>query len=218
MGYLEDFQKPLDRNDLRKFVQLWEEYCASDTVDLQEWLDILKAIKKSDLVKSVGPYMEAALSLWETIQTQDRAYDILALIVDLQTTNSPKLTQIVQDELEKRYGNYPDFAKRLRLVGFRPGESIAGVITAYELLEKLVEKNFVYHAGGWGTGEVIKISPIREEVTIDFEISPFPRRFPFKTPLKRLFLFLKSIFMCNVLPNPTHWKPSHEKTPLASCA
>lgn len=186
MGYLEDFQKPLDKNDLRKFFQLWEEYCASDAIDLQEWLDILKAIKKSELVKSIGPYIEAALPLWETVKDQEKAYQIFALLVDLQTTNSPKLTQMVYSELEKRYGQTPDFAKRLRLVGFRQGESVAGVITAYELLEKLVEKHFVYHAGGWGAGEVIKTSPIREEVTIDFENLSVPKTISFQNAFKTL--------------------------------
>lgn len=202
MGYLEDFQKPLDRNDLRKFVQLWEEYCASDTVDLQEWLDILKAIKKSDLVKSVGPYIEAALPLWETIKDQSKGYDIFALLVDLQTTNSPKLAQMIQSQLEQRYGKNLDFAKRLRLVGFRPGESVAGVVTAYELLEKLVEKNFVYHAGGWGTGEIIKISPIREEVTIDFENLTVPKTLSFQNAFKALIPFSQEHFLVQRFAKP----------------
>lgn len=215
MGYLEDFQKPLDRNDLRKFVQLWEEYCSSDTVDLQEWLDILRAIKKSELVKSVGPYIEAALPLWETIRGQDKAYEIFALLVDLQTTNSPKLTQMVHQELEQRYGKVPEFAKRLRLVGFRPGETVTGSVTAYELLERLVEKKFVYHAGGWGTGEVIKTSPIREEVTIDFENLTVPKTLSFQSAFKTLVPLPEEHFYVQRFAKPDAFEAFARENPVA---
>lgn len=214
MGYLEDFQKPLDKNDLRKFFQLWEEYCASDVVDLQEWLDILKSIKKSDLVKSVGPYIENALPLWETVKDQDKAYEIFALLVDLQTTNSPKLTQIVQRELESRYGKTADFAKRLRLVGFRPGESVVGVVTAYELLERLVEKQFVFHAGGWGAGEVIKISPIREEVTIDFENLTVPKTLSFQNAFKTLIALPETHFLVQRFAKPDEFEAFAREHPV----
>ena len=28
---------------------------------------------------------------------------------------------------------------------------------------------FVYHTSGWGTGEIMEISPVREQVAIEFE-------------------------------------------------
>ena len=54
MGYLEDFQEQLEKNNFHKFFQLWEEYCTSDTVDPQEFIALLKAVKKSESGESLA--------------------------------------------------------------------------------------------------------------------------------------------------------------------
>ncbi len=175
MGYLEDFQEQLDKNDFHKFFQLWEEYCTSDTVDPNEFITLLKAVKKSEMADSFGQYVETALPLWKTIQDTKGSNEVLRLIIDLQTTNSPTLADTAYAYLEAKFGKDADFAKRIRLIGLRAPAGLnklpdfRGAISQYELLAHLHVGNFVFHAGGWGTGEIVEVSLVREETVIEFE-------------------------------------------------
>src|SRR5947208_2852492 len=101
MGYLEDFQEQLDKNDFRKFFQLWEEYCTAESVDPAELMDLLTAIKKSEMAKTFGQYVETALPLWQTITDEEASYQVLRLLIDLQNTNSQVLGDLVYSVLEK---------------------------------------------------------------------------------------------------------------------
>lgn len=169
MGYLEDFQEQLDRNDFRKFFQLWEEYCTADKADSEELIELLRMIKKSEMAKSFGQYVETALPLWQTISESEPSYQVLGLLMDLQNTNSPMLGEVAYRALEARHGSDPDFQKRLRIVGLRTRENFQNSLSAYELLAHLGQGKFVHHPGGWGAGEVMEVSSIREEVVIEFE-------------------------------------------------
>lgn len=93
MSYLKDFLAQIENNDFSKFMQLWEEYCTSDTVDVEEFLDLLKAVKNSDFGKLFGMYIETSLPLWQTIQEEEASYAVLRLLIDLQNTNSPLLAE-----------------------------------------------------------------------------------------------------------------------------
>src|SRR5262245_2764902 len=97
---------------------LWEEYCTCDSVDLEELTGILKSVKGSEFAKVFGQYVEALLPLWGTV-TGDESYAILSMIVDLQTTNSPRLANLAIEALKKRYGEDKDFQDKLRIVGLR---------------------------------------------------------------------------------------------------
>lgn len=173
MGYLEDFQEQLDRNNFHKFFQLWEEYCSGEEVDSAEFTALLKAIKRSEMAPTFGPYAATALPLWEAIADSAASYEVLRLIVDLQTTNSPLLREIATTALQTRHGSEPDFLRRMRRVGLQEATGMAagfqGAISYYELLTHLLKGNFVFHAGGWGAGEIMEVSPVREEVVIEFE-------------------------------------------------
>lgn len=169
MSYLEDFQKQLDRNDFRKFFQLWEEYCTADSADVDELVDVLQAIKKAEMAKTFGQYVETALPLWQTITDEEGSYRVLGLLIDLQTTNSDLLRDVTLAALEKRHGRDPEFQKRLKLVGMRPQGQFQSAVNAYELLAHMAKGKFVFHAGGWGAGEIVDVSSIREEVVVEFE-------------------------------------------------
>ncbi len=168
MSYLEDFEEQIAKNDFQKFFRLWEEYCNGDT-DPVELIRVLKLIKGSDVASMFGAYVETALPLWEAITDEAQAYEVLRLLMDLQTTDNAKMADTATQALQKRYGTLKEFPNYMRLIGLRARQSFQGAISHFELLLHMKEGNFVLHTSGWGTGEIMQVSPVREEVGVEFE-------------------------------------------------
>lgn len=169
MSYLEDFKTQINNRDFAKFMMLWEEYCTSDSVETEEFVQLLQSIKNSDFAKKFGTYIETALPLWKTFQDENDSYLVLRHLIDLQTTNTPLLGDLALDAVTKRYGNQPEFNERLRIVGLRSRENFQGSLSNYDLLSHMQQGKFVFHNGGWGTGEIIDVSTVREQMAIEFE-------------------------------------------------
>ena len=169
MSYLEDFKNHLESRDLAGFTQLWEEYCTSDQVDTEEFTSILKEIKSSELAKMFSPYMETALPLWRTVEDEKAGYEVLRLICDTQSSNSRELADLLYDVLKGRYGDHTYFNEKIRLVGLRNKDDFQGAITNFELLNHMDKGKFVFHDGGWGVGQIVDISLVREELVIEFD-------------------------------------------------
>lgn len=169
MGYLKDFLTQINQRNFQKFLVLWEEYCSSDSVDVEEFSQILKAVKESDLAKPFGQIVETALPLWQTIQDDKDSYAILRLLIDLQTTNSPALEEVTYNMLKKAHGNDPKFGERIRLIGLHKKNSFQCAISQYDLISQMAKGNFVFHTGGWGTGEIMEVSFVREHLILEFE-------------------------------------------------
>lgn len=169
MGYLKEFLTHINRRDFQKFVVLWEEYCASDEVDVDELLQLLRAIQASPCAVSFGAIVETAIPLWRHISDEQASYEVLKLLVDLQTANSPLLKELILDTLKRVHGDDPRFEERLKLIGIRNKEQYQGALSKYDLLAHMAKGRIVFHAGGWGTGEIIDISFVREHVVIEFE-------------------------------------------------
>lgn len=169
MSYLDDFQTQINNRDFSKFLQLWEEYCSSDSVEAEEFIELLKNIKSSDFAKLFGQLVESALPLWKTIQDDKGSYEVLKLLMDLQTTNIPEFAELSLEAIKKRHGQSPEFNERLRLIGLRNKESFQGALANYDLLAHVGKGKFVFHIGGWGTGEITEISSVREQMAVEFE-------------------------------------------------
>jgi transcription elongation factor GreA-like protein/transcription elongation GreA/GreB family factor len=169
MSYLDEFQLLLQEEKLANFLRLWEEYCMAEDVDGEELKKILTLIKNSSLAPTFGQFIETALPLWKKMQGQPVADDVLRLILDLQTINSPLLADLATDFLRKKYGKQPNFTQKLRIVGLLTRQKFQGAIANYELLTHMDKGKFVFHTGGWGVGEVIDISLLREHVLLEFE-------------------------------------------------
>lgn len=214
MGYLEDLKIQINNRDFSKFWQLWEEYCTSDIVDVDEFTQILKSIKGSDLAKQFGQYVETALPLWETITDPKDAYDILKLLIDLETTNSPRLGELAFQAVKSVYGDQPQFNERLRLVGLRTRENFQGSIANYDLLAHMEIGNFVFHLGGWGTGEIVDISPVREQVGIEFENISGRKYFSFANAFKTLIPLQKNSFLARRFAAPDQLEQEARDNPL----
>lgn len=169
MAYLQEFQIQLQNRDLNRIVQLWQEYCANDHLDVEEAQEILHLMKDSDFRTPFGKYVEDIIPLCSTIADREELYQTLKLVLDLQTTNHPALADLAFQILEDRYGDQEYFGDKIRLVGLRNRDHFQGAISRYELLSHIGKGKFVYHTAGWGTGEIMDYSLVREELLIEFE-------------------------------------------------
>jgi|694.fasta_scaffold02776_27 transcription elongation factor GreA-like protein/transcription elongation GreA/GreB family factor len=215
MGYLEDLKVQINNRDFAKFWQLWEEYCTSDTVDVEEFIQILKAIKNSDFAKQFGQYVETALPVWETITDPQGSYDVLKLLIDLQASNSPQLAELALKALKNTYGEQPQFNERLRLVGLRTKENFQGALSNYDLLSHMDKGRFVFHLGGWGTGEIVDISPIREQVGIEFENISGCKYFSFSNAFKTLIPLADNSFLARRFAKADELEQEARENPVA---
>lgn len=169
MAYVEEFRNQLQARDYTKIMQLWHEYCQGDIPDGQEIIEILQLIKQSDFAKQFGQQVEAILPIALIVPEDELKLEALKLIFDLQTTNSETLYQIAQDILQHRFAKDATFSDKVRLVGMRSRENFQGALSNFFLLNHIQKGNFVFHTAGWGVGEIVDFSFIREQVSIEFE-------------------------------------------------
>jgi transcription elongation factor GreA-like protein/transcription elongation GreA/GreB family factor len=215
MSYLEDFKTQINNRDFAKIMTLWEEYCTSDSVETEEFVQLLQSLKNSDFAKMFGNYIEMALPLWKTFQDQGDAYLILKHLIDLETTNTPLLADITLEVLTKRYGNQPEFNERLRLVGLRSRDNFQGALSNYDLLSHMQQGKFVYHNGGWGTGEIMEVSPVREQMAIEFENVSGRKHITYSNAFKTLIPLRDEHFLARRFADPDKLEKEAKQDPVA---
>lgn len=186
MSYLKDFQTQITKHDYAALLRLWEEYCAGDEIEGEELRDILVAIKSSDFAELFGRHVDRILPLWRAMEESLMSHQILKLIIDLQTTNTDQLSQLALDFLQKNYGHDKFFNEKLRLCGLRGKENFQGAISNYELLTHMEKGKFVFHTGGWGVGEIIDVSLVREQLSVEFDYVPGRKDLSFENAFKML--------------------------------
>ncbi|WP_079891742.1 GreA/GreB family elongation factor [Parachlamydia acanthamoebae] len=215
MGYLEEFHTQIQNRDFNKFFQLWEEYCTCDVVDVEELLQLLSMIKKSDLAKPFGEYVESALPTWEKIENPKDSYEVLKLLIDLETTNTPLLAEITHDILKKHHGNDPLFEERMRLIGLRKKDKFQGAIANYDLLAHMKKGKVVFHNAGWGTGEIMDVSLVREQVILEFEWVSGRKDLSFANAFKTLIPLPDDHFLARRFANPDELEKEAKDDPVA---
>lgn len=215
MGYLKEFLTQIKNRDFHKFLVLWEEYTSSDNVKPEEFSQLLKAIKGSDLAVHFGQIIETALPLWQTIKNQEESYEILRLLIDLQTINSPLLAEVALRALKKKYGEDPKFEQKLRTIGLQTKDSFQGALSKYDLFEHMRKGNIVFHTGGWGTGEIVDISHIREHLTIEFENVSGKKDLSFVNAFKTLIPLPSSHFLARRFSDPDSLEKAGIEDPVA---
>ncbi len=194
MAYLKDFRERIQNNDYPGFLKIWEEYCYGDQPDGAEMIAVFESIKPTELAKSFGMHVERILPLWRELKDPDLAHQTLRLILDLQATNSETLADLATEYLKTKYDGDPLLNEKLRLVGLRNRERFQSAIRNFELLTHFKKDNFVFHTAGWGTGEILDVSLVREEVTIEFEYVIGPQDFSFEKAFKTLIPLTKDHF------------------------
>ncbi|MBN4066591.1 GreA/GreB family elongation factor [Simkania negevensis] len=202
MSYYDDFDLLIKSNDNAGFLGLWEEYCIGGGSDGEELLKILKLLLVSDMKDVFDAYAETIIPLWRDIEDAPLAYEVLKLILDLEATNSDELAQVAYNVLKERYGDHKLFNEKIRLVGLRNKEHFQGAIRNYELLSHLDTGAFVYHTAGWGTGEVMEYSLVREELFFEFEGVLGRKELTFDNAFKNLEPLPKKHFLSCRFGNP----------------
>lgn len=215
MSYVEEFKLLLESRDMLRFLQLWEEYCNNDIADGKEFREILTLLKNSDLAISMGKYIETALPLWSLISDPTESHAVLRLILDLQTTQSELLADTAYKFLKEKYGEQRYFNDKIRLVGLRNRKNFQGAIRNYELLTHIDPGKFVYHTGGWGTGEIINLSLTREELSIEFENIGGRKDVSFINAFNTLIALPDTHFLSRRFSNPDALEKEAKEDPLA---
>jgi len=213
MTYLKDFRDRIQNNDYPGFLKIWEEYCYGDQPDGEEMIATLEFIKTSDLARSFGNHVERLLPLWRELKDQKLALDVLRLIFDLQTTNSEDLAELAIQFLSEKYSNDPLLHEKFRLIGLRNREDFQSAIRNYELLTHLKKGNYVFHTGGWGTGEIVDVSLVREELTLEFEYLVGLQHFSFTKAFKTLLLLENDHFYSLRFGNPDKLEKEAKENP-----
>ncbi|OJU80658.1 MAG: transcript cleavage factor [Chlamydia sp. 32-24] len=214
MSYLKEIQNQINNRDFSKFLQLWEEYCAGDEVDFNEFSQILIFLKNSEFSKQVGKIVESILPLWETIKDKNEKYEILKLIIDIQNTNSQQLATLTLDAIQEKYPNDPQYNEKLRLVGLRSKENFQGALSYYDLLTHVDIGKYVYHQGGWGVGEIMDLSKIREQLTVEFENVAGKRHFTFQNAFKALIPLADEHFLARRFGYPDTLEKEAKEDPV----
>lgn len=214
MSYLKDFKRSIANREYPNILKLWEEYCAGDELDAEEVCDILQIIKTSEFAEPFGREVERILPLWKTLGTHPLANTVFRLIVDLATTSSETLNSLAYDYLTTQYGHEKDFADKIKRIGFRNREKLQGVISNYELLSHFAKGNYVFHANGWGVGEIIDVSFLREQLTLEFDSVPGRKELSFATAFKTLSPLPNTHFLSLRFGDPDSLEKKAKEEPL----
>ncbi|MBS0624651.1 MAG: GreA/GreB family elongation factor [Verrucomicrobia bacterium] len=213
MAYLKDFRERIQNNDYPGFLKIWEEYCYGDQPDGEEIVAVLESVKASDLAKPFGLHVERILPLWRELKDLKHAHNALRLIFDLQTTNSEELADLATEYLKNRHQDDPLLLEKFRLIGLRNRERFQSAIRNYELLTHMKKGNFVFHTAGWGTGEIIDVSLVREELTLEFEYVVGPQHFSFEKAFKTLLPLPIDHFFSRRFGNPDELEKEARENP-----
>lgn len=215
MSYLKEFLTQINERNFHKFLVLWEEYCTSDAIETEEFSQLLKAIKTSEFASNFGKMVETALPLWKLIGDKKESYEILRLLIDLQTTNSQTLNDLTLEAIKSMHGNDPKFNDFIRLAGLRNKDSLQGAISRYDLVSHMKKNNIVFHTGGWGTGEIVDVSMIREHLVIEFENVSGRKDFSFNNAFKTLIPLPETHFLARRFSNPDLLEKEGREDPVA---
>jgi len=215
MSYLNEFVQRIQRNDYPGYFTLWEEYCNSDVLDADELILILEATRRSDMAAHLGRQLEKILPLWETLQDENKSFRVLKLLVDLQHAPSDVVQEVSMKLIEKRFGQSPRYQEKLKIAGFKNRDKIQGCIRNFELLNHFEKGNFVLHNSGWGVGEIMDVSFLREELSIDFEMLTGLKTVSFSTAFKTLEPISKDHILAMRFAEPDLLEAKAKKEPVA---
>ena len=214
MSYLKDFQTHIANHDYPSFLKLWEEYCSGDEVEAEELCEILRSVKSSDIAEPFGRHVDRILPLWQKLPENQLSHEVIKLIFDIQTSNNESLAELAYSYLKKRYGDQKYFNDKIRLIGLRGKDKFQGVISNYELLSHMEKGKFVFHTGGWGVGEIVDVSVIREQLSMEFDYVPGKKELSFTTAFKTLIPIPDDHFLALRFGNPDLLEKKAKENPV----
>ncbi|NGX56709.1 MAG: Transcription elongation factor GreA [Candidatus Anoxychlamydiales bacterium] len=214
MSYLTDLEKQITKEDYQGFLKIFEEYCFSDEINPEELIEILILSKNSSLKIQFGAHVIRALTLLDKISNKKQKHEVLKLIVDIQNKNDEDLANLIYHHLKEYYPNDKNFNEKIKLIGLRTDGDFQGSISKYELLSHINKGKFVYHKAGWGTGEILDVSHLREEMTLEFEYVIGQRNLSFSNALKTLIPLDDNHFLSRRFGNPDLLEKQAKENPI----
>lgn len=214
MEYLKQFQNHIGNNDLPSFISLWQEYCLSDEIDPEELKEILVSVKDSSFAEAFGRYVEEILPLWETLPDSDKKHEVISLVYDLQTVNSEILADFVIKYLEEKNPNDENMAQKIKLVGLKDKVNFRGAVRNFDLLSHMKVGNFFIHTGGWGVGEVMEISMLREQIALEFDYVAGYKELSFDNAFNNLIPIPKDHFLAKRFGDPDSFEEFAKSKPV----
>jgi transcription elongation factor GreA-like protein/transcription elongation GreA/GreB family factor len=214
MSYLKSFQSQILNNDYPAYLRLWEEFCGSDEVDPDELKKILLGVKESSFAASFGKHVEKIIPLCELLPEGPKKHLVFKLIFDIQTANNEELRAYAMNYLIKMFGEEADFAEKIRLIGLRGKDSFQGAISKFELLNHMKKGNFVFHTGELGVGEIIDISMIRNQISVEFEKGLGQKDVSFENAFHTLVPIFKDHFLALRFGDPDALERQAKENPL----
>jgi transcription elongation factor GreA-like protein/transcription elongation GreA/GreB family factor len=202
MQYFKQFHQHLLNRDYTSYLSLWEEYCSGDDIDPAELIRILEDVKTSDFSDAFGRYVDKALRLWEMFENQPAGHDIFKLLIDIQTSNDSGLGSLVMDYVTKKFGHHKQFDLMIKLVGLRDLKEFQGAVSNMELLCHMHKGHFVFHSGGWGVGEIMDVSFLREQISLEFDYVAGRKDVSFQNAFKTLIPISKEHFLARRFGSP----------------
>lgn len=203
MSYLEEFQARIVAREYHRVLELWQEYCESDELDVDELIQILQCIKQSECAQQFGQYVEAILPLVMTVPEEQSRFEALCRVYDVETSQSDSLWDLAHEILTEKFGRDPLFREKLRLVNLRTKGNFQGALSNFALLNHIAKGNFVLHNAGWGVGRIVDFSFLREQVTVEFEnLSGSKRDISFKNGFRSLLPISADHFLALRFANP----------------
>lgn len=216
MSYLKEFLQHISNHDYPSFAKLWEEYCSGEELDAQETIQILKAAKGSTFAEFFGKQVDKILPLWSNMTPSDASHEILKLVVDLQTVNTDKIVELVLNYLKTRYSSDKHFNEKMRLIGLRNAkDNVQGALSNYELLSHINKGKFVFHTGGWGVGQIVDFSILREQMSVEFDFVPGKKDVSFATAFKTLIPIPDDHFLAQRFGDPDALEKKAKEDPVA---
>ena len=214
MEYLKQIRFHLENNDLPSIVSLWEEYCMSDEIDLTELRKILELLRLSHLAEQFGVYVELILPLWERLDPSKAKDEIFRIIIDMETSDDVKLGERVYAYLKDRSGDQANFEQKIRMIGLRDRGAFRYSVSNFELLNHFKRGNFVFHTAGWGVGEIMDVSAVREQVSMEFDFVSGSKDLSFKNAFKTLIPLPSDNFLALRFGNPDALEERAKKQPV----
>lgn len=166
------------------------------------------------MAANLGRHIERIIPLWETCSDPEKSYQVIKSILDVQHAPSDVLAQTALNVLEKKFANAAKFQEKLKMVGLRSKDKIQGCIRNFELLDHLNKGNFVLHPAGWGVGEILDVSFLREECTIEFELIAGKKTISFATAFKTLEPIQKDHILARRFSDPDELEAYARKEPV----
>lgn len=149
------------------FDEAWTEQMAQDgPID-----DLLTAIRLAGDKKRISRCVPLVRQHVEMLEASERNADAARLLGAALTAGAPasEIAPALMENAEKAWGEEPWWSKHVEITGLSQGNDLRRPWKAFNKLRDFREGTLIYHAGGWGTGEIIELREADSEILVRFE-------------------------------------------------